>query len=96
MVLIENQPHFSNPLCKSLSIGVYSFFKIKGIPCKLISATRKLGKEGKKMSYVEKKNQAVIECFKLISDVDKQRIQQLSRMHDIADAVLQAYVYHTK
>lgn len=94
MVLIENQPALMNPICKSISVALYSFFTIKLKNVKFVSAVRKLGKEGKKLSYKQKKEMAVVECFKLIAREDKTKIEELSRQHDIADAILQAYRYH--
>jgi len=91
--LVENQPAFTNPTCKSLCIATYSYLKLKGLETFLVSPTRKLGKEGKKLSYNQKKNQSVIECFKLLNNEQKEKVNNLNRAHDCTDAILQAYTW---
>jgi len=94
IVLIENQPSMLNALSKSLSIAIYSFFKIKGLNVKLISPCRKLGIAGKKLSYVQKKKESVRQVSELLSVDDKKKLLEKSKQADISDAILQAMAYY--
>jgi hypothetical protein len=65
IVLIENQPCIKAPTMKSLQMIIYSFFMIKNINVKMVSATNKLKvvlnkeHEKEKLTYGEKKKAAV-------------------------------------
>jgi len=97
IILIENQPSKLNQTSKSLSICMYTYFKMKNKDVKLISPSRKLSnKEKNKLSYRERKGESVKECFNLIKMTDKLRIQEYNKQDDICDCILQAYAYHIK
>lgn len=94
IVLIECQPAMMNPLSKSLSVAIYSYFHLKNKETKLVSPCRKLGTAGKKLTYAQKKAESVRQCFELISNGDKIKIQDFRKQADIADAIMQAYAFH--
>lgn len=97
MILIENQPSRLNQISKSVSICIYTYFKVKGCNVKLISPSRKLNsKEKNKLSYRERKAEGVKMCFNLIKMTDKLRIQEYTKKDDICDCILMTYAYHTK
>ena len=93
-VLIECQPAMKNPLCKSISIAIYSYFTLKGIKSKLVNAGRKLGTAGKKLTYAQKKAESVKKCLELVSLEDKQKIEKYKKKSDITDAILQIIAYN--
>lgn len=96
-VLIENQPSKLNMISKSVSICIYTFFKMKNMNVQLISPSRKLNnKEQGKMTYKERKYQSIKLCYERIDKMDKLILQQYGKQDDIADCINQAYAYHTK
>jgi len=96
-VLIENQPSKLNMISKSVSICIYTYFKMKNMNVLLISPSRKLNnKEQGKMTYKERKCQSVKLCYERIDKMDKLILQQYGKQDDIADCINQAYAFHSK
>lgn len=96
LVLIENPPSLKNPQLKSIAIVIYTYFKLKGIKTVLVSPSKKLSKEENKTSYKERKKFGIEKCFNLLSDVDKNEINKLTKKDDCCDAIIQAYEYVKK
>lgn len=98
IVLIENIPTKLNMIVKSLSISTYTYFLINGIQVKLVSPSRKLGKEKNKLSYKERKAEGIKKCFDLINKNDKNKLLEKfkSKFDDISDAIIQAWAWYEK
>lgn len=91
MVVIENQPSFQNPTCKSISVMVMTYFKMKGLNVKFQNPTSKIFNhkfEKKRDKYKQTKLYAIKLCKELIDKKDMQEIILLQKCDDICDAIL--------
>jgi hypothetical protein len=94
IVLVENQPSKLNMISKSVSICIYTFFKMKNMDVRLISPSRKL--KNNKMTYKQRKDESVKLCYERINEMDKLILEQYTKKDDIADCVNMTYAFHTK
>lgn len=93
-VLIENIPSQMNPLIKSISIGIYTFFKVKKFDVKFVSPSRKL--KDNKVSYRQRKKQSVIDATDYLTTDDVAKVTKHTKIDDITDTILQCKAYHEK
>jgi len=94
-ILIENQMT-GNPKCKNISIVCYTYFRMINKQTLFVSSKLKLGIPGQKLTYIQKKKAAVIECYKLLNDEQINKLELLHRQHDAADAILQCFFWFQK
>lgn len=111
MILIENQPSMKNPVMKTISILVYSYFILRKLDnkykyeIKLIAPSRKLKVKEESTEILENtnenkiykttKNLSIKYCLELISDKDKEILNKYKKKDDLCDAFLQGYYYLT-
>jgi hypothetical protein len=96
-VLIENQPCIKAPTMKSLQMVIYTFFMIRRIHVKLVSAMNKLKvslnkeHEKEKLTYAEKKKAAVRLTKAYIGDTGEwpSHFAKEKDSPDLSDAYLQ-------
>lgn len=93
MVLVENQPSKLNMISKSISICIYTYFKMKNMDVRLISPSRKI-KNSKKMTYKQRKEESVKLCCSRINEMDKLILDQYAKKDDIADCINGGYAFH--
>ena len=94
IVLIENQPCRLNPKVKSISVALYTYFKLKKIEkVKFVSPSSKLTKEQNKLPYKKRKELGIEKAHSLVSEETKKEILGYDKRDDISDCILNAYYY---
>ena len=94
VVLIENIPSRMNPMIKSISVAIYTYFKIKQLSVKFVSPSKKL--KNNKVSYKERKQQSIKDVEQYLSKEDYEQISKYKKKDDICDSILQIKAYHKK
>lgn len=93
-VLIENIPSRMNPMIKSISVCIYSYFMIKGLSVKFVSPSKKL--KNNNVSYKERKKQSIKDVEEYLTKQDYKQLTKYKKVDDIADSILQTKAYHEK
>jgi hypothetical protein len=93
VVLIENIPSLKNPSVKSVSVAIYTYYKMKNFEVHLVSPSRKLNKEENKLSYNDRKKASVNKALALLNDEDKLKVQAFKKQDDIADSINMAMAF---
>ena len=94
LVLIENIPSRMNPIIKSISVAIYTYYKIKNMEVKFVSPSKKL--KNNKVSYKERKKQSIIDAKEYLLKEDYDLISKYKKVDDITDTILQTKAYYEK
>lgn len=95
-IIIENQPAFMNPTCKSISVMVMTIFAMKQKSVSFQNPSQKVfGHKFEKSRdiYKQTKSYAIKLCKELISKENMKDIILLQKCDDICDAILHACYY---
>ena len=94
VVLIENIPSRMNMLIKSISVAIYTYYKIKNMTVKFVSPSKKL--KNNKVSYKDRKRQSVQDVLVYLSQDDAKQLTKYKKVDDVADTILQVKAHHER
>ena len=95
-VIIENIPSYKNATIKTISIGIYSFFSIKGYDTIFVNPNSKNKEIKACKTYVERKKKSIELAMDLLDDKSREKLFAFKKKDDISDCINQGFYHASK